>query len=243
MVKKFPIETIEGRKILAVGAHPDDLEFSAGGTLALLSKRNKVTMVIATDGGEGTHDPNKDNGHLAMEREQEARKAAEILGVKEIVFFNYPDLELRNWRQNFFKKFLKFLVKNRPDIVISWDFWGRYEPLVHPDHRTVAEVVMEAILEGTLPNRLKKRGLLGVQPLNPKPKQWLMAPADPSHVVDVTKVWDTKWEALKVHTSQLPVKNPEQFHQVKSMLEEKWFKPQGMLVGVKFGEPFRILEM
>lgn len=236
MVEKLDITKIKGRKILAVGAHPDDLEFSAGGALALLSGDNLVTILLTTDGGAGAHDPKMTNGEMAKTREAEAREAGKKLGVSEVVFFNYPDLELQNWRRHFFRKFLKYLVKARPDIVISWDYWGRYEPLVHPDHRTTGEVVMEAILEGTLPGRLKKWGVGGL-PLDPKPQHWLMAPADPSHVVDVSGVWETKWEAIKEHKSQVSGE------EVKKVMEEKWFGPVGKMIGVRVGEPFRVMMM
>lgn len=242
MADKLDTDLIKGKKILAVGAHPDDLEFSAGGTLALLSKNNYLTILLSTDGGAGTHDPRITNGELAKTRESEARAAGGILGAKEMVFFNYPDLELRSWRKHFFQRFLKYIIKNRPEIIISWDFWGRYEPLVHPDHRTTAEVVLEAVLEGTLPGRLRK-WKVGGEPLNLKPQHWLMAAAEPSHIVDISEVWEAKWAAIGAHISQVSPQDVQKFETTKKMMEEKFFGPAGKLIGVKVGEPFRIMMM
>lgn len=238
MPEKFPIETLTSKKVLAIGAHPDDLEFSAGGTLALLSQKNEVTILLATDGGAGTKDSRQSNGEIASQRAAEAKKAAEVLGVGEVVFFNYPDLGLRDRKKHFFKKLMKFMVKTRPDIVISWDYWGHYEPMVHPDHRTTAEVVMEVILEATLPNRLRKWGFANAKPLDPKPKQWLMAAPEPNFIVDITTVWEKKWQAIGAHSSQI-----SSVKDAQKIVGEKFFIPAGNLIGVKYGEPFRILEM
>jgi LmbE family N-acetylglucosaminyl deacetylase len=234
MVKKLNINDYSGKKILAVGAHPDDVEFAAGGTLALLSRRNRITLVIVTDGGAGTKDPHINRKTFVVEREKETHRAVEILGIQEVMFFRYPDLGLNGYRNDFFQKFLRLLVGLRPDIVISWDFWGRYELLVHPDHRVVAEVVMEAVLEATLPNRLKRWSVFAAEPLGPKPEQWLMIPAEPNNIVDISDVSEVKWQALREHRSQDGVQERER-------LERKYFSPAGKLIGVRFGEAFRIM--
>src|SRR5437879_13738472 len=87
---------------MVVSAHPDDPEFSAGGSVAKLAKDGaKVTYVIVTDGSQGGEDPKQKDSELIAIREKEQRAAAKILGVKTVEFLGYtdghlvPDLKLR----------------------------------------------------------------------------------------------------------------------------------------------------
>ena len=64
ILEKFDISQLKNKKILAFGAHPDDIEFGAGGTLAQFSGQNSVEIIIATDGGLGTHDQKLKNGDI-----------------------------------------------------------------------------------------------------------------------------------------------------------------------------------
>lgn len=234
MIRKLSITKIKGKKVLAIGAHPDDLEFAAGGTINLLSRRNIVTLLIGTDGEAGGHDPGTLSARLAVERQKEALRAAKILGASETIFLKYPDLQLRDYRRRLFKEFLHLLLAERPDIIITWDFWGKYELYVHPDHRVIAEVVMEAVLESTLPGRLRQWGIYNARVLSPKPQQWLMIPESPNYVVDITAVWQTKRKALLSHKSQSPTI-------MKEEMLKKHALPSGKLIGVDKGESFRIL--
>lgn len=231
------VKNIRDKKILAVGAHPDDVEFGAGGTLASLSKDNHISFLIATDGRMGTHDERQKIDLVIKTREAETRKAAGILGIKEVLFYNYPDTELQSYAKNFSQKFLKFLLKLRPDIIFSFDPWGRYEPLIHPCHRVVAWNVVESVLYGTLPLYLKKHRF-NVLPLNPKPEIWLFAASEPDIAFDVSKSFPRKLEALTVHESQFDevVKFEVMMERVKERAETA-----GKLAEVKLAELFRIL--
>lgn len=228
---------IRDKKILAVGAHPDDVEFGAGGTLAALSKNNHISFTIATDGRMGTHDDKQKIDLVIKTREEEARKAAGILGIKEVLFYNYPDTELKSYEKNFSQKFLKFLLKLRPDIIFSFDPWGRYEPLIHPCHRVVAWTVIESVLYSTLPLYLKKRGF-NVLPLNPKPEIWLFAASEPNTAIEVTKNFPLKLQALTTHQSQFD--EVVKFEVMMERVEDR-AKVAGEEAGVKLAELFRIL--
>jgi LmbE family N-acetylglucosaminyl deacetylase len=82
------------RRVLGVGAHPDDLEWYAGGTIAKLAREGaEITFVVCTDGERGTYDPTVDAQRLAAQREVEQRNAAQTLGVKEVIFLGYADGE------------------------------------------------------------------------------------------------------------------------------------------------------
>ncbi|OGM26110.1 hypothetical protein A3D00_01800 [Candidatus Woesebacteria bacterium RIFCSPHIGHO2_02_FULL_38_9] len=238
ILEKFDISQLKNKKILAFGAHPDDIEFGAGGTLAQFSGQNSVEIIIATDGGLGTHDQKLKNGDISKIRKKEAESAAELLGFKNINFWNFPDGGLRAWDKKLRQKIVKTLINKKPDIIFSFDPWVRYEPGLHPDHRTLAWAVAETWLLVDTPLFLKKMRHENVVPLNPKPALWLYAPAEANWAVDITHVWENKVEALEYHQSQFP---KEKMEKIKNKLESR-FSEAGKQIGVPLAEPFRILE-
>ena len=85
-------KTPKFERVLVVSAHPDDPEFSAGGSIAKLAKDGaEVTYVIVTDGSQGGEDPNQKDSDLAAIRQKEQRAAARVLGVKKVEFLGYKD--------------------------------------------------------------------------------------------------------------------------------------------------------
>jgi len=85
----------EVRRILVIAAHPDDLETTCGGTLALLIERGtEVALLLCTDGDIGTHDPGFTRASLAATRRQETLAGAQVLGVHDVFFLGHPDGEL-----------------------------------------------------------------------------------------------------------------------------------------------------
>lgn len=81
------------KKIVGIFAHPDDEAFGPSGTIAKLSKDNNVYLICATNGDAATGKPDPNLGKI---RQEELRKSARVLGVKDVYFLNYPDGELRN---------------------------------------------------------------------------------------------------------------------------------------------------
>ncbi|MYE45561.1 MAG: PIG-L family deacetylase, partial [Chloroflexi bacterium] len=85
----------ELRRALVVAAHPDDADFGAGGTAALLAGAGwEVRYLVVTDGSKGSDDPAFTPETLVAAREVEQREAARILGVGSVVFLGYTDGEL-----------------------------------------------------------------------------------------------------------------------------------------------------
>ena len=86
------------RSALAIGAHPDDVEFGCGGTLAKWAAAGCVVHhLVCTDGSKGTWNPDADTAALAQQRQLEQRAAARRLGAAnagEVVFLEYVDGEL-----------------------------------------------------------------------------------------------------------------------------------------------------
>jgi LmbE family N-acetylglucosaminyl deacetylase len=192
---------------LAIFSHPDDAEFSAGATIALLIASGvRVNYVVTTDGSKGTEDPAVTPEMLAATRVAEQRAAADVLGVGEIVYLGYPDgyltptLELR---RNIVRQIRRF----RPDLVIAQNPLRRMDgnPFVaHPDHLATGEATMAAVYPAAR-DRLNFPELLdeGLEPW--KVRQVLVAGVErPNLWVDVSSVTDTALRALHAHASQVP---------------------------------------
>jgi LmbE family N-acetylglucosaminyl deacetylase len=237
---KLDLRKIRGKKVLGIGAHPDDLEFCAGGTLLLLSEQNTISTLVVTDGRMGTHDMSLDHEAVKRLRMEENRKAAKFMGVTRDLYWDYPDFSLKKYETNFRRKLLLFLLTERPDIVITFDPWGRYEPAIHPDHRVVSWAVVESVLAGTLPLYLKKIGYNG-RFLSPKPQIWLMAPASPNVGVDVSGIWDKKWEILALHKSQFD--EHVVFEEMKRKVGRVLCGEPGKAIGCQYAEGFRIMDL
>ena len=133
------------RDIVAVfGAHPDDLDWAAGGTTAVWAKQGKEVYYVLTTNGESGEDHigkrKLSRAEMADIREAEQRIAASVLGVKEVVFLGLPDgrlepnLQLRDCLVNVLRRL-------KPNIVISLEpTQGGFDNfyLYHPDHRATA---------------------------------------------------------------------------------------------------------
>ncbi len=232
------ITKIKNKKILAMGAHSDDLEFCAGGTLLQLSKQNQVEVVIVTDGNMGTHNCDQDHQELVRMRMEEARAAAKHMGAKEVRFWSYPDLELENRRKMLLKHVVKELLRMKPNIVVTFDPWGRYEAAVHPDHRALAWAATEGVMMATLPKWVKRQGL-GNRFLSPKSQVWLMCPAVANVVVNISPIWEERLGLLKVFVSQFD--NDFQWDKMSEWVT-RTSNTAGTMVGLEHGEGFRILE-
>ena len=97
-----PIADSEISRVLVVTAHPDDVDFGAGGTIAQWTAKGiEVSYCIATNGDQGGEDPDLPRDQMPVIRQKEQRDAGKILGVTDIEFLNYrdgwlePTIELR----------------------------------------------------------------------------------------------------------------------------------------------------
>ena len=112
--------------MMVVAAHPDDLETACGGTMALLIASGiEVTLVLGTDGDIGTHDPAMTRERLAATRREETLAAAQVLGLKDVVFLGrhdgelVADLALRAEVAHAYRRY-------QPDTVFTFDpYWAR----------------------------------------------------------------------------------------------------------------------
>ena len=184
-------------RALAVGAHPDDIEFGCGGTLAKWAAGGcEIVHLVLTDGAKGSWDPGRDEASLVAQRQDEQREAARVLGGGDTVgFLSWPDGELRNGVREQWQV-CRWIRTVRPDVVLGHDPWRRYR--LHPDHRNAGFLLTDALVAAREPHYFPD------QELEPhRPAALLLWEADlPNHVEDVSGFADTKIAALLAHKSQ-----------------------------------------
>lgn len=185
-------------RALAIGAHPDDIEFGCGGTLAKWARNGcEIFHLVCTDGSKGSWDPDVDTAALVVRRQAEQRAAAEKLsGRGSVVFLEWPDGELEaGLRQRM--QVAAWIRRLRPDAVLAHDPWKRYR--LHPDHRNAGFLATDGIVAARDPHFFPE---LALAPH--RPAELLLFEADePDHFEDVTQTFDLKIEALLAHESQL----------------------------------------
>jgi LmbE family N-acetylglucosaminyl deacetylase len=231
-------------RVLVVTAHPDDVDFGAGGTVAAWTAAGiEVAYCIATSGDAGGFDdtPRAEMGPL---REAEQRAAAKELGVTDVTFLGYPDgrltpgIELRRDISRAIRRFC-------PDRVLtsSPEIWWRRLGASHPDHRAVGEATVAAVYPDARnpfahPELLADEGLeaWSVREL------WLMAAPDErvNHVVDTTGTVERKLAALRAHTSQTA--HMSDLEQRIRSLAGMWARRFGLPDG-RLGEGFQIVRI
>ncbi len=204
----------EKKVLLAIGAHPDDIDFGASGTVAKFVEEGwEAYYVICTDGSRGSTDPKMTHERLSQIRRKEQLAAGKVLGVKDVYFLNHPDTELAA-DQQLKEELVRLIRQIKPQIVIGLDptFYYSLEPAFgqehhfvnHTDHRAVALATMDAVFplsrdRLTFPLH-EQEGL----PSHRVEELWLVnwGGKKPEHLVDVTKTIDKKLEALSEHMSQ-----------------------------------------
>lgn len=189
------------RIALAIGAHPDDVEFGAGGTLAKWAARGTVVHhLVLTDGSKGTWNPHADTAALVAQRDAEQRAAAAALGARgTVTMLGEVDGDLAHTR-DLVERVCLHIRRVTPDVVLTHDPWKRYR--LHPDHRNTGFIVCDAIVAARDPHFFKHHAdQHGVA--HHRPDALLLWEADePNHVEDVSFFVDTKLRALEQHVSQ-----------------------------------------
>ncbi len=194
-------------RAMVIMAHPDDPEFFCGGTLALWCAGGaEVTYLILTNGNKGSDDPAMTPEKLAALRREEQQAAAEVLGVKRVIFLDEPDGELQptlNLRQRVVAEIRRY----RPEAIIAPDPTRYYYlnlSINHADHRAAGEVAIDAVFPAAR-NRMYHPELLaeGLEPYAVK-DVYLAASTQPNRWVDISTTLETKLTAIRCHVSQIP---------------------------------------
>jgi LmbE family N-acetylglucosaminyl deacetylase len=185
-------------RALAIGAHPDDVEFGCGATLAKWAAAGcEIAHLVCTDGSKGSWDPAEDTAVLVATRREEQRAASRALGgTGEVVFLDWTDGELESGVQQRWQV-AYWIRRLRPDVVLGHDPWRRYR--LHPDHRHAGFLAVDGIVAARDPHFFPEQELA-----HHRPDALLLWEADePDHFEDVTGHVDAKLAALLEHRSQL----------------------------------------
>ncbi len=131
-------------RVLAIGAHPDDVEFGCGATLAKWAAAGAhVELAVLTDGSKGTWDPHADPAALVATRQAEQRTAAQVLGAADVHFLGAVDGELEA-DPTTRKRVCALLRSVRADVLLGPDPWKQYR--LHPDHHHAGQLVIDGIV-------------------------------------------------------------------------------------------------
>jgi LmbE family N-acetylglucosaminyl deacetylase len=199
----------EERRALVVSAHPDDIEFACGASVACwVDEGWDVRYVIVTSGQKGVQDVDADPDEFGRVREAEARAAAAVCGVTDVTFLGYMDSEL-GWadpRQLRLDLARQFRI-HRPHRLLAIDpqILPTDRFVNHPDHRATGVATLDVTMtSGTtaaiFPELIKVDGL---QPWRELEEVWLYGAATAERVVDATAGFDRNVAALRAHASQI----------------------------------------
>ncbi len=212
--------------VLLFGAHPDDIEWGAGGIALLLDQRSiSFALIDLTKGEMGSRG-------TPAERESEAERAADFLGGVPRENLGLPDCGLVDSPES--RRLIAAVIrKYQPSLVLA-PFWKDR----HPDHVAAGRMVRNSRLYCTLRNSASAH-----PPHKPKAFLYFLLHhyAHPSFVVDVSGVYEKKMELLKLHQSQFS-KTAEQFGVVSQGIGDYLFGLEsrdrffGSLIGKRHGE-------
>ncbi|HVS87405.1 MAG TPA: bacillithiol biosynthesis deacetylase BshB1 [Candidatus Acidoferrum sp.] len=215
--------------LLAIAAHPDDVELTCGGTLLKMAQRGYKTGILDLTAGEmGTRG-------TTQTRAKEATKAAKLLGVKWRDTLGVPDSDVQPSRQH--KLRLAAVIRELKPKTVILPYWEAR----HPDHYNASTLGYE----GCFLAGLKQLPLEG-EPHRPFKILYSTAYVSvrPTFVVDITPQYEQRCRAILAFGSQFRPKNSERKSQVLlaiDRLEEEMnqlARHYGQMIGVKYGEPF-----
>ena len=236
--KTAPKEPPAPKRAMSIHAHPDDQEFTVGGTLAKWARAGcEIITVCITSGGAGSNKytpPDMTRRALVAIREEEQREAGRILGVKDTIFLGHedgmlePSIALR-------KELTRLIRRFQPEAVLTGDpsmrFYGSTY-MNHPDHRVAADVALDAVFPSA-GTRLMFPELLdvGLEP-HEVHQVYIHGPERPDTYVDISEVLDVKLAALRAHKSQLGDWDPAE-------MITQWAREQGRRRKLAAAEAYR----
>ena len=189
--------------IMAIAAHPDDIESWCAGTLAQsIMQGTTARLLLVTSGEHGSSDPEARDEMIGSLREKEARLAAERLGLAEVVFLRYPDGGVEDTGA-LREDLVRWIRRWRPEVLFTHDPEHPFPPyLCHRDHRITGRVALDAVYplardHLAFSNHLKE----GLKPHAVK-EVWLFASNQPNTWVDISQGFTLKIEARLAHESQ-----------------------------------------
>jgi len=181
---------MEELDILAFGAHPDDVEIGAAGTLLKAAKAGKKTAIA-----DLTYAELSSNGTV-VRRQEEAKAASELMGLHARYNFGLPDRGLEAVRDQAIGLVVDLIRKTRPAIVLAPYYEDR-----HPDHESVSRIVKEAIFNSGIHKFRGNESLPAYRPQNFF-YYFINTTVTPGFVVDISDIYLEKIEVLRCYKSQ-----------------------------------------
>jgi LmbE family N-acetylglucosaminyl deacetylase len=235
------------RTAMVVMAHPDDAEFGCAGTIAAWVRDGwDVTYVVCTDASGGGPDDATEitpetRRHITDTRKAEQRAACDVLGVRNLVFLDYPDgrmqptIELR-------RDLVRLYRTHRPTRLVCQSPQRSWRPVYrigahHPDHLAAGEAAISAmypasqngwdfpelLAEGLAPHKIREL--------------YVMASPEPNHGVDISGTFEMKIAALRAHASQVGPRMDEIIPRLR-----QWAADTGALFDLAMAEAFHRAE-
>jgi len=230
-------------RALVVTAHPDDVDFGAGGTVMALVKAGvQVTFCICTDGDAGGFDDSTDRSEIPAIRRAEQVAAAAVYGVTDVRFLGYKDgyLEPSHAVQ---RDIVRVMRQVQPQLVLTQSPERNWErlPSSHPDHMAAGEATARALYPAVR-NPFAYPELRNEEGLEAWTVNWLwmQGHVEPNHWIDTTEFFSRKVTALEAHASQT-----SHMENLEEMLRS-WGEMQAAAAGFEAGrlaEAFRQIKL
>ena len=222
-------------RVLGLGAHPDDMEWHCGGTLARYARLgHEVFICHVSNGNKGSFEYSSEE--LARVRRQEAIAAAAVIGAASLTA-DIPDGEVAGTVENQFRV-TECIRQARPDVVIAVDPCD-----YHGDHRAVGEMALHCTFMATCPLYQTASPHMDAVPtlyfcdtsagLGFQPTEW----------VDITDVFEMKVEMMMAHKSQLEWIGQRSDGNLREGVAEEFraiARFRGLQCGVRYAEAFRV---
>ncbi len=227
------------KRALVVVAHPDDVDFGTAGTIAYLTNRGvDVAYCLVTSGDAGGDESTDSREERVAVREAEQTAAAKEVGVTNLTFLHWPDGRVET-TMALRREIARVIRTFRPQLVITQNPERNYERIFssHPDHMATGEATLRAVYpDARNPHAFPELIREGFEP-HVVNEVWLGG-ATPTMVVDITKTFDQKFDALSKHVSQIGNRKG-----LKKMLRN-WSAATAQSAGMKEGrlaEGFRVV--
>jgi LmbE family N-acetylglucosaminyl deacetylase len=204
-VDRTVLDDAEVGRALVVTAHPDDVDFGAGGTIATWTAAGiDVSYCVVTDGDAGGFDPAVPRSEIPRIRRAEQVEAARLVGVTDVRFLGYRDGELTvsHGLRRDISRVIRQVRPERMLIQTPERNWERI-PATHPDHMASGEAAIQAVYPDAR-NPFAHPSLLDDEGLEAWSVRevWVMGHHTLTHYVDITENFPRKLAALRAHESQ-----------------------------------------
>jgi len=227
------------KSVMVIVAHPDDIEYTCAGTVARWVRAGaEAYYVVCTSGDAGIDDPDITREQAARLREAEQLAAAELVGVKEVIFLREPDGLLENTLA-LRRRLVREIRRLKPEVIMIDDptqVLVGSDYINHPDHRAAGMAALDAAFPAAGQRHLFAE--LAQEGLTPHKvrKVYVFCFGQADTYVNITDTIDLKIAALKKHTSQMRDFDPEP-------MVRQWASEAAKGKEMRYAEGFRVITL